>query len=65
MTAALLPAMQKRAELRARLDLDRYETDSDAEPAGVHEGHEDVQAYTANGMHATVTVAPFSLHSDR
>ena len=58
--------MQKRAELRARLDLGRYETDSDAEPASAKPaGKKDVQAYMSNGLQATVTVAPFSLNSDR
>ena len=61
-----LPLMQKRAELRARLDLGRYETDSDAEPAEAKPaGEKVVQAYTSNGLQATVTVAPFSLNSDR
>ena len=58
--------LQKRAELRARLDLGRYETDSDAEPAEAKPaGKNDEQAYRSNRPQATVTVAPFSLNSDR
>lgn len=61
--------VQKRAELRARLDLDRYMTDSEGEGEEEAEqqqdGKKDVRAFTSNGVSTTVTIAPFSLNSDR
>ena len=60
--------LQKRADLKKRLDLDRYMTSSDEESDGKNEGQKrpgDVRAFSSNGMRATVTVKPFSIHTDR
>ena len=60
--------MQKRADLKKRLDLDRYMTSS-SEGSGREEEEVrkpgDVRAFSNNGMRATVTVKPFSIHTDR
>ena len=60
--------LQKRADLKKRLDLDRYMTPSEEEvddeiPEQKRPG--DVRAFSSNGMRATVTVKPFSIHTDR
>ncbi|CAL5219777.1 g1681 [Coccomyxa viridis] len=57
---------QKRADLKKRLDLDRYMTSSE-ESGGEDEKVQkprDVRAFANNGMRATVTVKPFSIHTD-
>ncbi len=59
--------VQKRADLKKRLDLDRYMTSSE-ESGGEDEKVQkprDVRAFANNGMRATVTVKPFSIHTDR
>ncbi|BDA42598.1 probable ribosomal RNA-processing protein 17 at N-terminal half [Coccomyxa sp. Obi] len=57
---------KKRAELRARLDLDRYMTsESEAEEVVTQQdGKRDVRAFARDGISTTVTIAPFSLNSD-
>lgn len=58
--------IQKRAELRARLDLDRYMTsESEGEEITQQDGKRDVRAFASDGISTTVTIAPFSLNSDR
>ena len=59
--------IQKRAELRARLDLDRYMTSESEgeEEVAQQDGKKDVRAFASNGISTTVTIAPFSLNSNR
>lgn len=59
--------VQKRAEVRARLDLDRYMTSSDSEAPNeeVQNEEADVKVITNNGVSSVVTVAPFSINTDR
>lgn len=58
--------VKKRAELRAKLDLDRYMTSEfEGEEAEKQDGKKDVRAFANNGISTTVTIAPFSLNSDR
>ena len=66
-TLALLH-LQKRADLKKRLDLDRYMTSSEEEVDDEKRERNqpgDVRAFSSNGMRANVTVKPFSIHTDR
>lgn len=49
------------------MDLDRYmtsESEADEEITQQH-GKKDVRAFASDGISTTVTIAPFSLNSDR
>ena len=59
--------VQKRADLKKRLDLDRYMTSSEDSGGDEEQVQKpgDVRAFANNGMRATVTVKPFSILTDR